>query len=398
MIDISAIISPVQQTPTMTLRIALNGSMLDEHPTGVGVYCYQVINQLTRLYKKADSNTELVVYAPTNANLKLDKKTKLVRLSPMLQSSRFGKVAAASRLFWNIFQYGPATRNCNLLVNLTTHGSIYAKNQILTIHDLLSLRFGKISLHQRLYFKVLLPMMARNAKTILTVSEASKKDIVNYLGCMPEKVKVVYNGYDTEVYTPIGKAFGQICKRYGIGKYILAVGPTYPHKNFELLMATYSLLPEEIKQAYPLVILGGLPKYVGKLKKIAVDQDLSNQVKFMGYVAKEDMPHFYREALFLVYPSLHEGFGMPLLEAMACGCPVLCSNTSSLPEVCGDAAIYFDPFDQNSLLAKMQDLVTNESVRMQLRASGIDRATNFSWEQTAMKIKAIIDLQTKTIN
>src|SRR5262249_26954971 len=148
--------------------------------------------------------------------------------------------------------------------------------------------------------------------------------------------------------------------------YFLAIGPTYPHKNFEFLIETYNELNSEIKKSHRLLIVGGLKGYLGEIKRLVNELNLENNVKFLGYVPAEELPSLYQNAECLIFPSLYEGFGFPLVEAMACGCPVLASNTSSMPEICGDAAIYFDPTNKQSLKKAIEEIIGNEKTKKDL--------------------------------
>lgn len=368
--------------------IGLNGSMLDTKPTGVGIYSYNIFNTLTALYRK-EGRSRVVVYSPTNKFL--DSGIPVRQTSRFLQSSRFGKFAAAFRFLWNNVALPFYSRKTDFIFNPTSHGSIFLSNQITTVHDLLSLRYGHIAFHQRLYFRYYLPGLLKKSRLVVTVSESSKKDIIELLGCDPEKIRVIYNGYDAARYSVVDKPGTSISSKYQLNAYLLAVGPTYPHKNFEKLLEAYSLLPPAIRNTHSLVIVGGFSSYISKLKKICRNLQITAQVKFLGYVPGEDLPAFYREAVALVYPSLREGFGFPLLEAMASGCPVACSGTSSMPEVCGSAAQYFDPEQSVSIAETIRNLVESQELRSSLIEKGLVQCRKFSWEKTANSIKQLID-------
>jgi glycosyltransferase involved in cell wall biosynthesis len=370
------------------LSIAMNGSMLDEQPTGVGVYSFNLINHLFCLYEK-DSGKTMTVFTPTQTLL--NKDLKVVKLSALLQSSKYGKVAALCRFLWNTFSYPFQARGYDLLISPTTHGSFLLKNQVITIHDLLSLRYKHISAHQRLYFKYLLPLLVSRAELILTVSETTRQDIIRFLKCPEEKVKVVYNGYDESSYYQQAEKDDVIYREYGFKDYLLAVGPTYPHKNLEMLLLAYHELRPAIRSRHPLVIAGGKKEYTNYLKRRAKELHLGTDVYFTGYIPMRLMPSLYREAHALIFPSLYEGFGIPLLEAMACGCPVAVSSTSSMPEVCGEAALYFDPANKNAIRAAIEQLIFDETTCCRLREKGLIQVQKFSWERTARKIKTLLD-------
>ena len=307
-----------------------------------------------------------------------------------MQSSKYGKLAAVYRFLWNTFSYPFHARKFELAISPTTHGSFSLNNQIITIHDLLSLRYKNISFHQRLYFKFLLPHIISRAKLVIVVSEATKADVLKYLKCPAEKVHVIYNGYDESLYNCMIPG-QRIFRKYLVSNYFLAVGPTYPHKNFEFLIKTYHSLDDSVKVKHPLVIAGGKKKYLGKLKRLVRELQLEERVRFLGYVPNELMPNLYREAHLLLFPSLYEGFGFPLLEAMACGCPVIAAQSSSIPEVCGEAAFYFDPVDQSSLAHAISKAVNDEELMQDLRKKGPKQAKKFSWDKSAAEWKQVVD-------
>lgn len=369
-------------------HIGINASMLDERPTGVGVYTYNIINSIQELYEK-ENGYSIRVYSPTNRHLSRGVSVRI--LPEILQSSKYGKLAAATRFIWNTLFFPVQSRNMDMLISTTTHGSLISKNQILTIHDLLSLRFNNISSHQRIYFKYILPLLLRRVKKIIAVSECTKSDIINFLNYPAEQITVVHNGYDKDRYYPSSTNSQEIQKHYKVSNYFLAVGPTYPHKNFEKLLHAYNWLPDATKNQFPLVIAGGMTKYVESLKKLAHGIGLENKIHFIGYVPVELMRSLYTEAYALIFPSLYEGFGFPLLEAMACGCPVLCSNTSSMPEVCGEAALYFNPESIEDIASSLRKITLSQSQRQTMIDKGLKQVLGFSWEKSALQVKAIID-------
>lgn len=377
------------------ISIGMNGSMLDEQPTGVGVYSFNLINNLSRLYWN-EGWQKLTVFTPTKSML--SKHIRIIKLSDFLQASKYGKLAAVSRFLWNTFYYHFQARRFDIVISPTTHGSFFLRNQVITIHDLLSLRYNNISRHQRFYFKYLLPFIVSRAKLVIAVSESTKKDIVHFLKCPPEKIQVIYNGYDDKRYCKMEEKQDHIFRKYGLKDYLVAVGPTYPHKNFEMLINAYNGLDESVKILHPLVIAGGKKAYLDFCKQMVIRLKLEHHVHFIGYVPMELMPSLYREALSLIFPSLYEGFGFPLLEAMACGCPVISSNTSSMTEVCGDAAIYFDPLDRYSMITAIEKMIYDKLMRDELSEKGLIRSRQFSWAQTATAFKKIIDKQLQLTN
>lgn len=372
------------------IKIALNASMLDNSPTGVGIYTFNIINSLVKL-NWANKYENFTVFSPTLSFL--DKEINVSKLSNLMLSSQYGKIAALTRFLWNTIFYFFKSKKYDLVISTTTHGCFFAKNQIITIHDLLSLRFNTISAHQRFYFTYLLPFMMKKSKCVIAISQTTKKDIVKYLGYPEEKIHVIYNGYDDKKYYLKTNASHKITEHYGVKNYFLAIGPTYPHKNFEILISAYDKLSCTEKQKHPLVIVGGKQPYLNLIKQFVFDLNLTENVHFLNYVPENLMPALYWEAKALVFPSLYEGFGMPPLEAMACGCPVIASNTPAVLEICENAALYINPYNQKSITNALQKLIRNDdgSYFQQLVEKGLLQAQKFSWAKTAEKLKILIE-------
>ncbi len=362
--------------------------MLDEKPTGVGVYTFNLVNNLSAVFFRNKSK-KITVFTPSTSAI--NKNIKVIKLSRYLQSSNYGKLAAFYRFIWNTFYYPFQARKFDLLISPTTHGSFFLRNQIITIHDLLSLRYKNISPHQRFYYKYLLPAIISKAKFIIAVSENTKKEILHFYNCPEEKIIVIHNGYDVDAYLPIEENKSVIQKKYGLSNYLLAVGPTYPHKNFEILIDAYSEMNKDFKRQHPLLIAGGKEEYLNLLKDYVKKGYCQDHIFFTGYVPLELMPSLYREAFALVFPSLYEGFGIPLLEAMACGCPVITSNTSSMPEVGGNAVIYFDPCDKDSLKTAIEKLASSDDLREKMIIKGLEQVKQFSWKKMAESFNSLIE-------
>lgn len=370
------------------IRIALNASMLDNSPTGVGIYTFNLINNLSKLSWTNDYE-RFTVFSPTFSYL--NNQIKISKLPNLMLSSKYGKVAASIRFLWNTLIYPFKTSKYNLVISTTTHGSFFAKNQIITIHDLLSLRFNTISSHQRFYFKYLLPLLLSRAKCIITISETTKQDIIKYLKFPAENIHVIYNGYDKSKFYVTEDISKKIYYEYGVKNYFLAIGPTYPHKNFEKLLIAYNKLSLIEKHNHPLVIVGGKEPYLSSIKEIVLKLKLNEVVHFLHYVREELMPDMYRNAYALVFPSLYEGFGLPPLEAMACGCPVIASNTPAVKEVCEEAALYMDGYNEKSITAALKKIISDKVLVQNLREKGLAQAQKFSWTNAAESLKTLIE-------
>jgi glycosyltransferase involved in cell wall biosynthesis len=224
--------------------------------------------------------------------------------------------------------------------------------------------------------------LAKNAARILTVSEFSRKRLAETLDLDPERISVVPNGVDSRFETVRSAAAEAVLKRLGLPRdYVLALGSLEPRKNISKLLSAWAQLQsrKEIDEDVHLVVAGGR----SSLFRDAGLPALPDKVVLTGYVADEDLPALYSSALVFAYPSLYEGFGLPPLEAMACGTPVVTSGSTSIPEVTGNAALLVDPHETESIAEGIQSVLNNADLRASLRAAGLERVKLFSWENSA---------------
>jgi glycosyltransferase involved in cell wall biosynthesis len=220
---------------------------------------------------------------------------------------------------------------------------------------------------------------------IIADSQNTKNDCIKYLGIPEEKIKVIYLAPDS-IYQPINnkqEIREQVCKKYNIEfPFILYTGTLEKRKNIPILIKAFYKL-KKMGISHKLLIVGKKGWKYDDIFKTIKTLNLQKDIMFTGYVPKEDLVKFYNLADLFVYPSLYEGFGLPPLEAMACGCPVITSNTSSLPEVVKDAGIMFNPYCVDELVKIMYEVLIDESLRIELSRKGLERAKLFNWRKTA---------------
>ncbi len=259
---------------------------------------------------------------------------------------------------------------------------------VLTILDLIHVKYPEWFDRSWFYFylKQILPILVRRADRIVTISECSKRDLMEQYDLPAEKVKVISPAVDHRLfharYDP--QSVGAVKERFGIaGKYILSVGTLEPRKNFSLLVESFALLRKWKIDDYRLVIAGEKGWKYDQIFRTVRDLGLEDEVRFLGYVPTEDLPLLYRGAELFVYPSLYEGFGVPILEAMACGCPVVASDRASIPEVCGAAGILVAPEDRDDVAEAMGRVLSDPSLADAMRVRGRERAEGFRWETSA---------------
>jgi glycosyltransferase involved in cell wall biosynthesis len=261
---------------------------------------------------------------------------------------------------------------------------------VVTIHDCIHLRFPEY-LPNRLahvYARTLMRSAARRSERVLTVSQASKQDILHYLKVPSGKVEVIYNAIDEQLAcAPRADEVSKVRERYQLtSPFILYAGNIKPHKNVDRLIEAYSILRRRgIEHAKLLVIGDEISKYPN-LRRLVHQFQLHQHVRFLGFVPDATLAALYQLASVFVFPSLYEGFGLPPLEAMAAGTPVITSNISSLPEVVGDAAVLIDPMDAGAIADAMARVLSDASLRASLVERGRQRVTVFSWERSARRV------------
>src|SRR5262249_27395352 len=261
---------------------------------------------------------------------------------------------------------------------------------VVTIHDCIHLMFPQY-LPNRLafaYARTSIGMAAKRATRVLTVSESSKRDILRFVDTQPDKIDVIYNAYDERfAIDPAEEDVVRVRERFQLqDEFVLYAGNVKPHKNLERLIDAFQIVRKRGLDHLKLVLIGDdISKYTA-LRRAVHRHQLHKYVRFLGYLPEETLAVMYRLAGVFVFPSLYEGFGLPPLEAMASGTPVVTSNVSSLPEVAGNAAVLVDPYDPEAIAAGIYDVLTNEQLRRDLRRKGLERSRQFSWEQSVRRV------------
>ena len=269
-----------------------------------------------------------------------------------------------------------------------------------TVHDFSSMHIeGKYDLLRDFYIKRVLPFLVRRLTRVISVSESTKQDIVQYARVPAERIMVIPHGVDHDTYYPRDKeeSQGKVCTKYGLRPpYILYISRIeHPGKNHVRLIHAFAQLKQDSDLSHQLVLAGSDWTRAEEVHKAADAAGLGDDIRFTGFVDGADLPDLYCGADLFVFPSLFEGFGMPILEAMACGIPVACSNISSLPEVAGDAAAFFDPRDGQAMASILRDLLGDQASREQYVESGCVRAAEHTWSRAAESTLEEIRLATR---
>lgn len=321
---------------------------------------------------------------------KIDRKDKYYFFKPDFAKD----LSAPQRFIWDQFHIPQKAREKKVDILHQTGFSapvFYRGKVVVTVHDLIALLFGKdIPFFSRQFFGVWMPLSYRFADKIIADSEHTKNDIIKLLKIPAEKITVIHLAAGKE-FRPISsiQKIQAIKEKYHTGeKYFLHVGTLNPRKNLEFLIEVFN---EIIKQfpAYNLVITGKKGWHYEGLFGLVKKLGLEKKVIFTGYIEDQDASYLYNGAEIFLFPSLYEGFGLPPLEAMTCGCPVISSNTSSLPEVVGKAGILLSPNDKMSWIREIRKVLANKKIRKEMVEQSLAQAKQFSWDKTARQTLAV---------
>ena len=342
-------------------RVLINLSFLTTKPTGITTYATNLFPHLQSLNPTLLTSQSIANYScyPVPPNLNPDSGTKghLRRLAwTQLVLPRIYRQMRSQLLFSPVPE-APLFSNCRYIV---------------TVHDLTALRFPKpspLTTYQRHY----IPQVLAQAEHILCNSTATAQDITHFFQISPGKISPILLAHDADHFR-----FQNLPKQ----NYFLYIGRHDPYKNLHRIIAAFAALPS---RDYELWLAGPSDSRYTPLLKADIERlGITNQVKFLGYVPYSQLPSLINRALALVFPSLWEGFGFPVLEAMACGTPAIASNLSSLPEVAGNAALLIDPYNTGEITAAMETIASDSSLRSHLSTLGLTRAKSFSWAKTGL--------------
>jgi glycosyltransferase involved in cell wall biosynthesis len=264
---------------------------------------------------------------------------------------------------------------------------------VVTIHDCIHLMFPQYLPNRRslAYARASITLAAKRSTRILTGSESSKRDILRFVDVPPGKIDVIYHACDPRFRSePNEDDVARVRERFQLqDQFVLYAGNVKPHKNLERLIEAFNLVRNRGLDNLKLILIGDDISKYSALRRAVHRHQLHKYVRFLGFLPLDTLAVLYRLASVFAFPSLYEGFGLPPLEAMASGTPVVTSNMSSLPEVTGDAAVQVDPYDASAIADGIYRVLTDDSLRNDLRRRGLDRATQFSWESSVRRVREI---------
>jgi glycosyltransferase involved in cell wall biosynthesis len=365
------------------VRIGIDARKL--HDYGIGTYIRNLVRQLARL----DHDTEFVL---------LCRHGDVSTLGSLGPNFRAVAESSANYSLAEQFRIPLALRREGVTLFHAPHyvlPRLVPCPSVVTIHDCIHLRFPEYlsSRFALQYARSSITFAARRATRILTVSESSKRDILHFVDVDPSKIVVIYNAYNERFgEEPNEDDVVRVRERYQLhDPFVLYVGNVKPHKNLGRLIDAFHLVRQRGLDNLKLVLIGDdISKYAA-LRRAVHTHQLHKYVRFLGFVPEATLAVMYRLAGVFVFPSLYEGFGLPPLEALASGTPVVASNVSSLPEVTGDAAILVDPMSPEAIADGIYRVVTDGDLRRTLSARGVTRARHFSWEASVRRVHDIYD-------
>lgn len=347
--------------------IYINARFLTQNITGVQRFALEISKALSKIRE------DIVLLVPSIH--------KIVDQS-LLNSLNVVEIKGGEGHFWEqvtLVQY-LKKMNYPLLISLCNTAPIFYKNKISTIHDVTFLRYpASYSMKFRMVYKILVPCIIKSSKKIITVSEFSKKDICQEYNLNSDLITVIYNA--------VSDNFEKLQDKHTIQKYALAVSSPNLHKNFAKMIHAFSMTNINLN----LKIIGSLSSSFNQQNQIHLDE----RIQFQGRVNDLELVELYQNADFFIFPSLYEGFGIPPLEAQACGCPVISSNAASLPEILGNSALFFDPYSSKSIQLAIEQVNDDNELKYMLIKKGFENLKRFSWHSSALKLNEIIDFFTK---
>lgn len=355
------------------MEIAILSDLLAHHSlTGVERYTYHLIHSLASLDR-------LNVTLFSHYDIPENRLPKKVSLQKKVAFKGFGK----TKIF-SAFQRPRKLLSYDLIHCPTVIAPLFVLRKktkiVMTIHDLVPALFPELSnLKKAIYYKYILKYIIPHVEHFIVPSKSVQSDFVEFYNIKPEIVSVIHEGV-SEKYR-----FGSMQKQ----DYILVVSTVEPRKNFKRIIEAYSYLKTKYHISEKLFIVGKRGWSCDDI--YMVPKSLEKCIVFKGYVPETELIELYKNAKLLIYPSLHEGFGLPVVEAMACGCPVVTSNLSSLPEVAGDAAIFVDPYDVNDIAHAMHRLLDDERLASSFVKKGLERAKQFTWANCARETLRIYE-------
>lgn len=366
------------------MGLAVNASIVDSFASGLGLYAINLIKELANVYDDPLVYTSKLQAFPF-------KGIRLRSIRAPLGPAH-GKGAHFQRLLWSqlVLPRRLSRDGAKILFSPLPEGPIACPvPTVLVVHDLIPLKFPHDYPLQWHYFQWFVKPLLRRAKKIIAVSEQTKADIIKAFGISSCQIHVIPGGCAHDVFHS-GINPDSIKRKYQLESYCLYVGNLHPHKNLGRLIQAFHGLPKSCR--HKLVIAGKMdPRFFPALHCQVEELGLHEKVVFLGYVPSEDLPALYTGADVFILPSLYEGFGLPLVEALACGVPVIASKSRAMEEVIGKAGMTVDPTKPGDITDAIDAILSNNECRENFSHIGLQQAKKYSWKTTAKMVAKVID-------
>lgn len=366
------------------MRIAIHAKVLSERqPVGIGIYVYNLLNAISKI----DKENEYVLYSnePIIQKIRADNfKERILNFPKLWTYIRFPFEFIGNKydiLFVPKEVVPPLKRPKTVIV-------CYDFGRLVDPKD-------RIAIDAKIHFWIATHFALKTADKIIAISESTKKKIINTCKIAPEKVIVTHLGYDKEIYKSNydTDVIDKVKRKYGIrNNYIINISSLlWYRKNLPRLIKAFHICKSKRVINHQLVITGKRGEAYSEIVSLIKSLNLEKDVVLTGYISTEDMPLLLCGADALVFPSLHEGFGLPILEAMACGCPVITSNLSAMPEVVEDAGVLVNPYSEEEIAHTIERVLTDAELRRQMSNMGLIQAKKYSWENTARETLKVFE-------
>jgi glycosyltransferase involved in cell wall biosynthesis len=351
--------------------LLINLAVLFDKPTGIATYAQNIVRSL-------DSLNPILLSTRPFANL------PQYAIAGDMTPAR-GTRGHLKRLLWTQLELPKIYRQlqADLIYSPIPEAPLYSRSRyIVMAHDLIPLRFPRRTSPLTNYFRYVVPLVLQQAEHIICNSQATARDLSNFYGVAADKITPILLGYDAANFYP------RQISAYFDRPYFLYLGRQDPYKNLKGLIDAFAAIPS---QDFYLAIAGSPdPRFTPQLQQQALELGIGDRVKWLDYLDYQELPLIIGGAIALVFPTFWEGFGLPVLESMACGTPVITSNLASLPEITGDAAVLVDPHNRAAITSAMLDLARDELKRSQLSQSSLRQAQKFSWTKTGTATKEVL--------
>lgn len=370
------------------MKIGIDCRMYSSNFTGIGRYTFELVKHLIKINKANNYPHEYILFFnnPEFKDFETSKNVKKVLVNAkhysLAEQLRFNRVLKKEKLDTVHFPH------FNIPI-------LYRRPYTVTIHDLtLSLYPGQkmTKWYQRLAYHLIIRNAVRKARHIIAITQNTKNDIIRFLRTPSKKITTIYNGIGPEFkFIHDANEFTPTLKKYKIATpFLLYTGNWRSHKNLPRLIKAFKLLKEKHNSPLSLVLTGKPDPFYPEVKQSIKELDLADHVITPGLVSEKELIHLYNAAFIYVFPSLYEGFGLPPLEAMSCGTPTAVAFTSSIPEVCTDHAVYFDPYNEEDIAEQIHTLHKDPDLQAKLIDTGLQHVKKFTWKKAAEQSYKII--------